>query len=363
MLKPCEQVGRFEGKIDETRASDGPLKVVGIEQAEPLGGLEKCLRQWTGRLAQFFGKRKNAVGLKIAEARIGGPDHWIKVGGLQTDFSGGGPQGLGDGVSGIEWNVGHGGRRKRNKTGVQVDNARWCGCRFEMACMWERRFHSAQATMDWKAGTVYVLDFEGSPGSGVVEFGLVCLKGGGIARTRTERCHPNGPIRGADYAVHRLGEAQLADSPSFATFYEEFVACRREGVFAAHNRFAEQGFLKQTWALPPQVPDPVCQGGHLQEWGPWIDTLSLYRSLYAGLESYALMDLLDLFALRPRLELEVERHCPVDRRRAHCALYDALAAALLLLRLEEETPLRDRLSLRWLLRTSMGWSAQEELAL
>lgn len=217
--------------------------------------------------------------------------------------------------------------------------------------------------MDWKAGVVTMLDFEGSPGSGVVEFGLVRLSGGRITEARTERCLPTGPIHALDYAVHRLGAEQLAGTAPFERYYEAFVSCRREGVFAAHNRHAERTFLKQTWAFPPTVPDPVEPGKRLQEWGPWVDTLTLYRSLYDGLESYALMDLVKVFALSERLGAEAERYCPADRRRSHCALYDALAAALLLLRLEEEATLKDRLSLEWLIRTSMGWSAQEEFDL
>ena len=39
--------------------------------------------------------------------------------------------------------------------------------------------------------------------------------------------------------------------------------------------------------------------------------------------------------------------CPVDRRRYHCALYDALASALLLRRLAEEPTLKNA-SMRWL---------------
>lgn len=221
-------------------------------------------------------------------------------------------------------------------------------------------FQSPRVKMEWKEAVVYMLDFEGSPGSGVVEYGWVRLSGGGISEARTERCQPTGPIRGADYAVHRLGAEQLSGARPFSTHYEAFVGLRREGVFAAHNRHAEFNFLKQTWAIPPRVPDPLQPGNCLQEWGPWVDTLAIYRSLYVGLESYALMDLVEVFKLSGRLTEEAERHCPPERRRSHCALYDALAAALLLLRLEDEAPLKDRITLDWLIRTSMGWTAQEE---
>jgi hypothetical protein len=54
-------------------------------------------------------------------------------------------------------------------------------------------------------------------------------------------------------------------------------------------------------------------------------------------------------------------HCPPSRRRAHCALYDALASSLLLLRLEGEELLLGHLTLEWLLSFSKGYSGQQEL--
>lgn len=216
-------------------------------------------------------------------------------------------------------------------------------------------------TADWKATRVYMMDFEGSPRSGVVEFGIVVLLDGGIEFAETALCRPAGLITEREQEVHGLRQGDVAGRAPFSASYGKFVDFRRQGVYAAHNRHAENGFLKSTWPLPPEVPDWRRGGGTAQEWGPWIDTLSLYRALYPGLEGYGLGDLVDRFESRPELEALAERHCPPTRRKPHCALYDALASALLLLRLEQEPALAGRLTLGWLLQVSEGRSPQQEL--
>lgn len=217
------------------------------------------------------------------------------------------------------------------------------------------------APLNWKDVPVYMMDFEGSPASGVVEFGVVRIEGGAIGETHTELCHPTGAISARDREVHGIGAAQTRGKARFADAYRQFTGFRRAGVFAAHNRHAENTFLKTTWSLPPAVPDWRGGGAEAQEWGPWIDTLSIYRMLYRGLESYGLGELVDAFDLRPALEELARSHCPAGRQRAHCALYDALASSLLLLRLESEPSLTERISLNWLLELSEQSDSQQEL--
>lgn len=216
-------------------------------------------------------------------------------------------------------------------------------------------------TADWKQRPVHMMDFEGSPTSGVVEYGVVTLRSGRIESTGTALCHPTGDIPARDREVHGIRDSDLRERPLFSDAYAWFVSLRRSGVFAAHNRHAENGFLKSTWPLPPRVPDWRLGKEWAQEWGPWIDTLSLYRRLYPGLEGYGLTGLVTRFGCDGKLAQLAREYCPPNRRRSHCALYDALASALLLLRLEEEEPLSDRMSVHWLLGLSSGDSHQQEL--
>ena len=206
-----------------------------------------------------------------------------------------------------------------------------------------------------------MMDFEGSPSSGVVEYGLVSLRDGEIRSIETALCRPVGHIPEKDRAVHGIEDSSVRSRAPFSDYYEKFVELRRKGVFAAHNRFAENTFIKNVWALPPTVPDWREGASSAQEWGPWIDTLSIYKAIYPGLESYALGALVDRFQVREQLETLAEAHCPESRRKPHCALYDALASALLLLRLEWVDELAGRITTGWLLELSEGRKQQQEL--
>ncbi len=214
---------------------------------------------------------------------------------------------------------------------------------------------------DWRRVTVHMLDFEGSAASGVVEYGIVTLRAGVVAEVETALCRPSGEIPEQDRMVHGLEARDTVGRPPFAALYGRFVALRRTGILAAHNRHAENAFLKAAWPLPPAVPDWRGGAGTAQEWGPWIDTLAIYRAVYPGLASYALGDLVDRFACGEELAELARRHCPPQRARPHCALHDALASALLLVRLEREPELAGRIRLGWLLQRSEARAPQPEL--
>ena len=214
---------------------------------------------------------------------------------------------------------------------------------------------------DWKATKLYMMDFEGSPESGVVEYGVVELEGGEIQSVETGLCAPVGTILAKDARVHGIDQNRVQACAPFSDLYQRFVELRRNGVFAAHNRHAENRFLKDTWSHPPMVPDWRAGTGQAQEWGPWVDTLSIYRAVFPKLSSYALGDLLDTFQCRTELVKQAEAYCPADRARPHCALYDALASSLLLLRMEEEPTLAGKISIGWLLQLSHGREPQQEL--
>ncbi len=196
------------------------------------------------------------------------------------------------------------------------------------------------------AHTVYVIDFEGSRKTGVLEFGVVTLEAGKVAATRTQLCAPTGALDARESRVHKLTEEMLAGQPPFSAHFDEFKALRQEGFFAAHNASVERRLLCDVWPHPGLVPD--FEGSTFNDWGPWLDTCALYRKLYPQLPEHALGALLKRFCLLPKLETLAALHCPIGRNKAHCALYDALGAALLLLRLAEE-PLLGGLSPRQLL--------------
>ncbi|MGC4072314.1 MAG: hypothetical protein QM760_07325 [Nibricoccus sp.] len=64
-----------------------------------------------------------------------------------------------------------------------------------------------------------------------------------------------------------------------------------------------------------------------------------------------LAELVAMFGLQAELDALAAEHCSKDRRKYHAALYDALAAALLLLALGRQ-PDFSRMTVPWLLQTS-----------
>lgn len=203
----------------------------------------------------------------------------------------------------------------------------------------------------WTDTPIHFIDFEGSVTSGVLEFGVVTLRGGRIAETRTRFCRPSGRIKPEDEAVHGLRAEALAPYAPFMEEFDYFATLREQGPLAAHYATAENTMLKAIWPYVRKVPDFARPGQTLMDWGPWIDTGRLYLDNFKGVAGGRLEQLVSVFGLQDELTDLAAQHAPPDRRRYHCALYDALAGALLLRSLEGRLH-RGPLTLLWLLHAS-----------
>lgn len=127
------------------------------------------------------------------------------------------------------------------------------------------------------------------------------------------------------YAVKNSAPAHL---PNVQTAWELFLTWRITGAFAAHNAATEDTALRALW--------PFCNiNGQVCSWGPWIDTCQLYKNTFPKLTDYSLMALIQFMRLEPQLNAHAKTYCKPEHRQPHCALYDALAATLLLLAYEE----------------------------
>jgi DNA polymerase III epsilon subunit-like protein len=184
--------------------------------------------------------------------------------------------------------------------------------------------------MSWLEQPIYFVDFEGSRGSGVLEYGVVGLLRGEVVETHTRLCAATGAIRPEDAAVHGLRRRVLAGHAPFADEWEFFAGLRERGPLAAHYAGVENALLKSVWPYPRRSPDFARPGERVVEWGPWIDTARLYAQLFPRLESGQLGALVQGGGLQARLDTLAGEYCPPARRRYHAALYDALAGALLL---------------------------------
>lgn len=205
--------------------------------------------------------------------------------------------------------------------------------------------------MHWSRTPIHFIDFEGSPGSGVVEYGVVTMLGGKVAGTRTRICGTAAPITAIDNSVHGLSDATLEGAALMRDDWEYFAAIRQTGPFAAHFAGTENAMLRKVWPYARQSPDFSRPGETTNEWGPWIDTGQLVRQLYRGVDSARLEDLIDNFKLRGELDATAAEHCPTDRCFFHAALFDALAGAILLTAMLRQ-PHFAGVTIPWLLQQS-----------
>jgi len=182
----------------------------------------------------------------------------------------------------------------------------------------------------WTEIPIHVVDFEGSGRTGVVESGVATLLGGEIITTCTSLHAARGAVPSIDTQCHGLSQCDLAGATPFEAEWDRWVSLRRTGVLAAHNATVEAGLLRATWPRPSVVPSYVGDMTPVAEWGPWIDTCRLARAWVPTLGEYGLSSLVSALRLAPRLDALASQHCPPGRRQYHCALYDALAAALIL---------------------------------
>lgn len=186
------------------------------------------------------------------------------------------------------------------------------------------------APLLWSDLPIHVVDFEGSARTGVLEYGVATLLGGEVISASTSLHAARGEIPALDTQCHGLAQRDVAGLPPFESEWDHWVSLRRTGLFAAHNATVESGLLRGTWARPPSVPSFVGDPAPVAEWGPWLDTCRLARAWAPTLGDFKLSALVNTLRLGGRLEALAAIHCPPRRRRYHCALYDALAAALVL---------------------------------
>lgn len=176
---------------------------------------------------------------------------------------------------------------------------------------------------------IYAIDFEGSLQTGILEYGIVGLTPQeGIFFTETKLCKNRTAIPANETSCHGLRAENLKPYEDFSQYLDTFIHLRKKALFCAHNATFENRLLSDYCPIVPgaytipSVPK--------QQWAPWLDTWFLYRK-YIKTQACTVEQLIHFCNLSELLSQLGRKFCPEGRKNFHCALFDALACALLFL--------------------------------
>lgn len=190
--------------------------------------------------------------------------------------------------------------------------------------------------MFWQEIPIHVLDFEGSVRTGIIEYGVATLLGGRIVETATRLCSVRAPIPIEESEVHGIFDEDVEGRPPVEADWEFFKKLRGNGLLGSHHAPAEIGMLTSVWSVPGTVPDFSLETRPpTVDWGPWIDTCRIAKEWFPREPKHGLGALIERFEIGERVERDAKKFCPKMRSRYHCALYDAIAAAHLLINMCE----------------------------
>tara|TARA_B100002019_G_scaffold292355_1_gene315189 strand:- start:2064 stop:2579 length:516 start_codon:yes stop_codon:yes gene_type:complete len=100
--------------------------------------------------------------------------------------------------------------------------------------------------------------------------------------------------------------------------------------WVAHNINVEQNLIKK---YTPYKTFNEITGVN---WGPWIDTLQVYKKLYPKLEDYSLKCLGDTFLSKKEVNNLAAERCIRTAPKYHQSMYDCVVTFLLLKRISEK---------------------------
>jgi DNA polymerase III alpha subunit (gram-positive type) len=152
-----------------------------------------------------------------------------------------------------------------------------------------------------------IIDFEGCLQGGIREIGIIETIDLEIANTW-------------DVTIK---EKQDVTNTLLAVFEE------KPNYIVAHNAQIEKNLIREY--LPyPKYEERVGLHSH---WGPWLDTLTAYRTLYPSIKDYSLEKLTATFVEIKDLNALVKSYCQEEKGKAHFALYDAICTLMLVKRI------------------------------
>ena len=124
------------------------------------------------------------------------------------------------------------------------------------------------------------------------------------------------------------------DGP-FSTWLSSCTNCEEVECWAAHNCAVDKNIITKYAPYKNNLADQFTK----MEWGPWIDTLKIYRALYPNLKNYTLSYLKSVFGLERSVKELSDTLCKRTAVKQHESMYDCIVTYLLLYRLKERIDL------------------------
>lgn len=169
------------------------------------------------------------------------------------------------------------------------------------------------------------LDFEtagAAPGETdvPVQIGIACFRLGETPELWASYIASSRPVKWNAAKIHGITDETIRFAPSYNSLWPTIKNRLGSHIIVGHNLGTEKRLLR---AFP----------GH--GFGPWLDTLTLSRNCYPGLDNYSLENICDTLRLTEKVsEL-------IPGKKWHDALYDATASAVLLQHIVSSLELHD----------------------
>ena len=155
------------------------------------------------------------------------------------------------------------------------------------------------------------MDFEGSLKNGIREAGFIYIV--------------NGKIKNAIEICENLKTKEELEKSLIELFSKNKF--KQPLVYVAHHHSVEHNLLKAIMPYPP-----LKDSEQRLQWGPWLDTKTIYGTLYPYEKELSLSKLAQKFNLCKELQNYAGIYCNRNKQIFHSSLFDSIACYLLLKR-------------------------------
>ena len=158
-----------------------------------------------------------------------------------------------------------------------------------------------------------VIDFEGSRKSGIQQASIIDFK---------------------SFSVIRSHEFLKGDG-DFNDWILDVIDKSPNDFWVSHNISIEKNLL--TSQMPYLRNASINKGNII--WGPWVDTLKVYKKLYPNLIDYNLKKLCEIFLTKEEITTLSKMYCRRSKVAYHQSTFDSLVTFMLLERLKDKVDL------------------------